>query len=101
MIANATEGTTVVLFTDSQVPELDNTFPIISNHSFPVQAWMMALSDAHYGNPFSTVDIVVYFWRVGLLKQKSSSLSSNKYNAVSMFPKECYKPTRENIWETQ
>jgi hypothetical protein len=63
MIQNETDGTNVVLFTDHQVPRLDHTFPIRSNHSFPVQAWMMATADVHYGNPFSTCDTVVYFWR--------------------------------------
>jgi hypothetical protein len=56
----------VVLFTDQQVPELDETFPIRSNYSFAVEAWMMAQSDVHYGNPHSTVDLVVALWRTGL-----------------------------------
>ena len=56
----------VVLCTDQQVPELDDTFPIRSNYSFPVEAWMMAKSDVHYGNPHSTVDLVVAIWRTGL-----------------------------------
>lgn len=55
----------VVLCTDQQVPQLDDTFPIRSNFSFPVEAWMMAKSDVHYGNPHSTVDLVVAVWRTG------------------------------------
>jgi hypothetical protein len=55
----------VVLCTDQQVPELDATFPIQSNYSFPVEAWMMTKSDIHYGNPYSTVDLVVSSWRTG------------------------------------
>ena len=39
----------VVLCTDRQVPQLDDTFPIQSNYSFPVEAWIMAKSDVHYG----------------------------------------------------
>jgi hypothetical protein len=53
----------VVLFTDHEVPALDETFPIRSNYSFPVEAWMMTQSDVHYGNPHSTVDLVVAIWR--------------------------------------
>jgi hypothetical protein len=53
----------VVLCTDEQVPELDETFPTRSNYSFPVEAWMMTKSDIHYGNPYSTVDLVVSSWR--------------------------------------
>jgi hypothetical protein len=53
----------VVLFTDNEVPALDETFPIRSNYSFPVEAWMMTQSDVHYGNPHSTVDLVVAIWR--------------------------------------
>ncbi len=55
----------VVLCTDQQVPILDDTFPIRSNYSFPVEAWMMVKSDVHYGNPHSTVDLVVAVWRTG------------------------------------
>jgi hypothetical protein len=80
MLATETQGSTVVLLTDGQVPALDRTFPYISNHSFPVQAWMMALSDVHYGNPFSTVDLIVHFWRVGLGK------------ATTTRPSPCYRP---------
>jgi hypothetical protein len=80
MLAAETQGSTVVLLTDGQVPSLDRTFPYISNHSFPVQAWMMALSDVHYGNPFSTVDLIVHFWRVGLGK------------ATTTRPAPCYRP---------
>lgn len=84
-IANETNGTQVVLLTDSQVPDLDKTFPIISNHSFPVQSWMMAKSNVHYGNPFSTVDVVVYYWRNALLDGSD--------NVVDMRPSACYRPT--------
>ena len=86
-IANATQGTTVVLYTDGQVPELDATFPITSKHAFPVQSWMMAISHVHYGNPFSTVDLVVYFWRMALAKSKGDHRDRH------MRPSACYKPT--------
>jgi hypothetical protein len=85
MIANETLGTKVVLFTDSQVPDLDETFPIVSNHSFPVQSWMMAKSAVHYGNPFSTVDVVVYYWRM--------AFSEGNDNVNGMRPTACYRPT--------
>lgn len=79
MIVKETVGTTVVLLTDGQVPELDETFPHISNHSFPVQTWMMTLSNVHYGNPFSTVDLIVSFWREALGKGDTT------------LPKTCWK----------
>lgn len=87
MIANATQGTNVVLYTDGQVPALDGTFPIISKHTFPIQAWMMAISDVHYGNPFSTVDLVVYFWRMALAETYGNQDDRH------MRPSACYKPT--------
>jgi hypothetical protein len=89
MIANEANGSNVVLCTDGQVPALDETFPTISNHSFPIQSWMMTISDVHYGNAFSTVDLVVYFWRMAL-KEKNGSFESEN---VRMQPSACYKAT--------
>lgn len=64
MLANATQGpSSVLLLTDGQVPELDATFPLVSNHSFPVQTWIMTLSAVHYGNPLSSIDFLVSYWR--------------------------------------
>jgi hypothetical protein len=81
MIRNETLGTGVILCTDRQVPELDNTFPSISNYSFYVEAWMMTKSHVHYGNPMSTIDVVVNFWRSGL---------QNKINGAEMRPTTCF-----------
>lgn len=69
----------IVLFTDGQVPELDNTFPVRVNDTidFKVQLWMMVLSDVHFGIPMSSVDHVVNHWRQGR----------------EMHPKECYHIT--------
>lgn len=53
----------VLLMTDSQVLELDSTFPVMDRHPFPVQLWMMASSDLHFGNPASSVDYIVAHWR--------------------------------------
>ena len=55
----------VVLFTDGQKPSLDNTFPIIDNHEFQYQLWIMTLSTIHYGNPSSSIDHVIAHWRLG------------------------------------
>jgi hypothetical protein len=74
----------VVLMTDHQVPSLDDTFPIVSNYTFPVEMWIMTLSDQHYGNPMSTVDLLVYYWR--------NQLNKGLSNEVQQFPKACYKP---------
>ena len=90
MIANATNGSSVILFTDGQVPALDETFPFISKHSFPVQSWMMAISNVHYGNPFSTVDLVVYFWRLALAELNGNDGDDEPRH---MQPSACYKPT--------
>jgi hypothetical protein len=68
---NITKNAAVVLFTDEQVPELDNTFPLWDEHPFPVQLWMMAMSDVHFGTPPSSIDMVVYHWRRGLRTQPS------------------------------
>ena len=57
------DGLPLVLFTDGRRPELDETFPIIDNHDFLTQFWMMVLSDIHVGNPASTVDRIVMHWR--------------------------------------
>lgn len=59
---------TVVLFTDGEVPSMDQTFPIRDDRNFKVQMWMMALSETHYGNPASSVDYVVMHWRHRLRK---------------------------------
>jgi hypothetical protein len=73
---NITNNAVVVLFTDEQVPELDDTFPLWDEHPFPVQLWMMAMSDVHFGTPPSSIDMVVYHWRRGLRTQ----------------PSQCYRP---------
>jgi hypothetical protein len=74
----------VVLLTDHQVPSLDETFPLVSNYTFPVEMWIMTLSDQHYGNPMSTIDLIVYYWR-SLLHKRST-------NKVQQFPNACYQP---------
>jgi hypothetical protein len=79
-IVHQTNGTTVVLCTDGQVGHLDQTFPHISNHSFQVQTWMMARSQVHYGNPMSTVDVIVAMWR-------------RRLASGDMMPKVCYDPS--------
>jgi hypothetical protein len=54
----------VVLFTDGQVPALDKTFVHTYNTTdFFVEMWLMAKAHTHYGNPQSTVDHVIYYWR--------------------------------------
>jgi preprotein translocase subunit YajC len=70
-----TDSTVVLLCTDRQVPEHDNTFPNIvtippldESHQHPailvmIEAWIMTLSDVHYGVPMSTIDVVIHFWR--------------------------------------
>jgi hypothetical protein len=58
------EGLPVVLFTDGQVPALDATFPHKFNATdFFVEMWLMVKSKTHWGNPRSTVDMVVQHWR--------------------------------------
>ena len=70
----------VVLFTDGQMPAMDDTFPIRDPaekkdlDAFKIQMWMMALSDIHYGNPASSVDWVVMHWRYKLRNSGATSL---------------------------
>ena len=53
----------IVLFTDSQQPEEDNTFSHIDRHDFNVAIAMMTMSDVHFGNPASSVDHILSIWR--------------------------------------
>jgi hypothetical protein len=55
----------MVLFTDGQAKEKDNTFPLRASATFQVEAWMMTLSSVHIGVPVSSVDNVVNHWRRG------------------------------------
>jgi hypothetical protein len=69
------DSTVVLLCTDRQVPAYDMTFPNIvtlqpldelHQHKATlvmIDAWIMTLSDIHYGVPMSTVDVTVHFWR--------------------------------------
>lgn len=75
----------VILFTDRQVPEKDATFPVIFNattHLF-VEMLLMAKSRVHWGNPRSTVDIIVASWRRG----------------IGMEPRQCYDPQKIHYLE--
>ena len=74
---------TVVLFTDWLQKHLDRTFPIVDDHDFFVQLWMMTLSERHVGNPVSTVDLVVNHWRY------------SKGN-LNIMPADCYHKYRED-----
>mmetsp|Transcript_25761 Transcript_25761/g.61027 ORF Transcript_25761/g.61027 Transcript_25761/m.61027 type:complete len:108 (+) Transcript_25761:159-482(+) len=55
----------VLLFTDGLVEELDSTFPNRDSNTMQVQAWMMTLSEVHYGNPLSSIDYIINHWRRG------------------------------------
>ena len=78
----------VLLCSDRQVPLYDDTFPHLvsitpefpdnnqkdyNNEAFikptmiMIEAWIMTLSDIHYGIPISTIDVVVHIWRNRLL----------------------------------
>ena len=58
-------NSSIVLFTDGDYPEFDNTFPVIDDSPIQVAMWLMTLSDIHYGAVESTVDFVVSHWRKG------------------------------------
>jgi len=75
----------VALFTDGQAPTKDATFPYIFKNSdvdILVEMWLMTKSKKHWGNPRSTLDIVVSSWRRGL----------------GMAPEKCYRPN-EIVYE--
>jgi hypothetical protein len=97
----------VILMTDHQVPSLDETFPHVSNYSFPIEMWIMILSDQHYGNPMSTIDTIVYFWRLKIQYgnmnkyiseegQQDASLLPNP-TTIQQFPSSCYQLPRPYI----
>jgi len=77
-------GLPIVLFTDGQVPEKDNTFPLRFNSSTSllVEMWLMVNSRVHWGNPRSTLDITVASWRHGL----------------GMEPKACYDDPQKIVF---
>ena len=64
----------ILLFTDHQRPEYDNTFKKSVKLKFQVEMCMMALSYAHFGSPMSSIDYVVAHWRT-----------------VLQFPLECFR----------
>ena len=70
----------VVLFTDHQSPDLDDTFPYIDDHDFQVQSWMITQSVVHYGNPLSSMDYVLYHWRKG--KEVRPTSCYNGYDSI-------------------
>ena len=58
------EFNTPTLFTDRQNGAMDATYgAAIDEHPFLVQLWMMVLSDAHVGNPQSSIDYLVWLWK--------------------------------------
>lgn len=62
-VFNIEESTEITLFTDGQNPQLDATYQIRDDHSFPVQLWSMVLSKKHIGNPRSSMDYLISRWK--------------------------------------
>ena len=98
----------VLLCSDRQAPKYDKTFPHIvsiapdiSNDNEKLdkaimvvtEAWIMTLSDIHYGNPMSTVDAVVNVWRNNPEVQKQvqqRQYPNGTYYPREMRPVECF-----------
>ena len=108
----------VLLCSDRQVPKYDNTFPHlvsitpeIPNHNYiqntklgkaivmVTEAWIMTLSNIHYGHPMSTVDVVVNVWRNSPHIHKYLLVQSNDENESTIFTNGTtpllYHPPRE------
>jgi hypothetical protein len=84
------DSTAILLCTDRQVRKHDMTFPNIvtiprldKSHRHKatlvmIEAWIMTLSDIHYGVPMSTIDVVIHFWR-----RNNSSTTSLSTSTIS------------------
>jgi len=64
----------IVLFTDNQRNVFDKSFTKQSHLPFEVELCAMTLSNAHYGNPASSIDYIISHWR----------------NHVGMYPSDCW-----------
>lgn len=67
-----------LLMSDSQLPDMDKTYPVKDEHDFHVQLWMMAMSPNHVGNPNSSDDFIVWLWK------------QQYFPHTLMYPLECY-----------
>ena len=59
------DNSVLILMGDNQRMDFEETFPIRDQSHFAVQIVMMTMSDYHVGNPQSTVDANVAYWRRG------------------------------------
>eukprot|EP00581_Thalassiosira_minuscula_P018847 CAMPEP_0183718496 /NCGR_PEP_ID=MMETSP0737-20130205/11735_1 /TAXON_ID=385413 /ORGANISM="Thalassiosira miniscula, Strain CCMP1093" /LENGTH=477 /DNA_ID=CAMNT_0025948059 /DNA_START=57 /DNA_END=1487 /DNA_ORIENTATION=- len=69
------EDIVVVLCADGQLEEEEATFAYRDDSKFQTQTALMAISDIHFGNPGSSVDMGIAHWRQG----------------KAMFPAECFQ----------
>ena len=53
----------VLLSSDSQMPDQDQTYPIKDKQNFHIQLWMMTISKIHVANPGSSDDFLVWLWK--------------------------------------
>ena len=100
---------TILLCSDRQAPKYDKTFPhlVTITPEIPsenkiihkaiiivTEAWIMTLSDIHYGNPMSTVDAVVNIWRNNPLniihEQQQQEAYYHHHHPREMRPVTCY-----------
>ena len=73
----------IVLFTDGQNPEYASGYPVIERDgNLFVHMWMMVLSPIHIAHPGSTVDYVIWRWRMSI--QEKSTIHR------FMLPWNCY-----------
>ena len=81
------DPTQIVLFTDGQNQEYAREYPVVERDgNLFVHMWMMVLSPMHIGHPGSTVDYVIWRWRM-TIQDKSTihrfMLPWNCYNNQS------------------
>ncbi len=68
---NIPEHHELLLLSDGQNQEFDDTYFFKDTSWFPVQLWMMVLSPKHVGNPKSSVDFLISCWKENLGKPNS------------------------------
>jgi len=97
----------VILFTDGQAKEYDESFPIRGQNEMMEELWMMVQSEIHVGNPMSTVEMVVHHWRQTMpwWQRNDDSSSSGaiedrdriSLSSVGMEPAACFSPNEESL----
>jgi hypothetical protein len=68
----------VLLLSDSQMPDQDQTYPVKDQNDFHIELWMMTISKVHVANPGSSDDFLIWLWK------------KTYFPHTVMHPKSCY-----------